>query len=130
MAGSEANEAHKAKPREKRVLLISLGILVVGCIGYLILSRGTLIFYLLAHIGALGLLGLVGGTLGILARKKHRGYWMAFFLGSFLPIALGIIAIVYSGSQFTCGGSVTLAAAILIFVVYLLAKKKTRLSGA
>jgi uncharacterized membrane protein len=129
MAGFEVNEAHKAKPLEKRVLLISLGILIVGCIGYFILSRGTLMFYLLAHLGALGLLGLVGGALGILARKKHRGYWAAFLLGSFLPIALGIMAVVYSGGQFTCGGSVSIAAAILIFVVYLLAKKKIRLSG-
>lgn len=127
MKDSQEINARKAGSRAKWALLSSLIILIIGCIGYFSLPRGLLIFYIFAHLGALGLLGLIGGAAGILARKKGRSYSTAFILGSLLPIAAGIVAVVIvviSGGQISCGGSVSLAVAFLIVVLYMLINKK------
>jgi hypothetical protein len=118
-------EGSRAVSREKWILLVSLSVLIAGCVGYFSLPRGLLIFYLFAHLGALGLLGLIGGAVGILARRKRRGYWTAFSLGSLLPIASGAIAVTMTGDQVSCGGSVSLMVSALVVVFYLLAKKRT-----
>ncbi len=113
---------------EKRTFLISLSCLLVGSVGYFLLSRDVWIFYLFAHLGALGVMGLSGVAAGVLARKKHRGYWTAFSLGFLLPIILGIVAVLIfwlgEDGKLYCGGSVSLVVAILVIVFYLLAKKK------
>ena len=114
---------------EKRILLVSLGFLIVGSIGYFSLSRELWTFYLCAHLSALGVMGLCGAAAGVLARKKRRSFWTAFSLGSLLPIISGIVAVLifWLGEEgnLYCGGSVSLLIAVLVIVFYLLAKKKT-----
>jgi hypothetical protein len=102
--------------------------LTLGCIGYFLSPRGILIFYVFAHIGALGLLGLIGSAVGVIAKKKGRGYLTALALGSLLPLASGVIAVAAVAmvrDQVYCGGSVSLAVAVLVTLVYLFAGKKT-----
>jgi hypothetical protein len=125
MRNPEAMERGKAVSLEKQVLLVSLGVLIVGCIGYFVLPRGPLIFYVFAHVGALGLLGLIGGAVGILARKKGRGYLTALLLGSLLPIVSGLVAVAMIRGEKPCGGSVSLAVAALVVLAHLFTKKKT-----
>jgi hypothetical protein len=114
--------------RAKWILPSSLVILIIGCIGYFGLPRGTLIFYIFAHLGALGLLGLIGGAAGILARRKGRSYSTAFFLGSVLPVAAGLVAVVLFavlvGGRISCGGSVSLATALIVVASYSLMSRK------
>lgn len=133
MKNSQEIDGRKAGSRARWALLSSLIILIIGCIGYFSLPRGLLTFYIFAHLGALGLLGLIGGATGILARKKGRSFSTAFILGSLLPIAAGIIAVVIvviSAGQITCGGSVSFAVAVLVVVLYtLISKKRSRKAG-
>jgi len=128
MQDPRAKEDSKTVSRGKWMLLVSLGILIIGCIGYFSSPRGLPVFYVFAHLGALGLMGLFGIAAGVLARKKRRGYWTAFSLGSLLPIISGIAAVLvfWLGEEgnLYCGGSVSLAVAILVAVFYLLAKEK------
>ena len=129
MQDPRAKEDSRTVSRERWMLLVSLSLLIVGCIGYFSSPRGLLVFYVFAHLGALGLMGLFGGAAGVLAKKKRRGYWTAFSLGSLLPIISGIAAVFafWLGKEghLYCGGSVSLAVATLVAVFYLLAKKKT-----
>ena len=130
MQGPRAKDNSKTVSGAKWMLLVSLGLLIIGCIGYFSSPRGLLIFYVFAHLGALGLLGLFGSAAGVLARKKRRGYWTAFSLCSLLPIISGTAAVLvfWLGEEgnLYCGGSVSLAVAILVLISYLLAKKKTQ----
>ncbi len=129
MQDPEEKGDREAVSLEKRILLLSLGFLIVGSVGYFSLHREVWIFYVFAHLGALGVMGLFGSVAGILARKKHRGYWTAFSLGSVLPIISGIVAVFIfllgEESRLYCGGSVSLVVAVLMIVFYLLPKKKT-----
>ena len=112
------------------VLVSSLVIFIVGCIGYFSLPRGP-IFYIFAHLGALGLLGLIGCAIGILARKKGYSYWTAFLLGCLLPVVAGLIAVVLFvqiQGHLYCGGAVSLALAILVAIFYALLKKRVKQS--
>jgi len=111
-----------------RAFVLSLFLLAIGVTGYVLTNRGLPIFYISAHLGALGLLGLFGILAGILARKKHLSFWVAFFLGTLLPIEAGLIAVLifYLGTdrQLYCGGVISLAVAFLIIILYFIVKKR------
>lgn len=124
MDDSPKNKVGKASPPTRPVLLISLVLLVVGVAGYFLMSRGPLIFYIFAHLGALGLFGLIGGGLGILAIKKGRDYWTAFMLGCLLPIVAGLVAVVSIGDPWYCGGVVCLGVAALAALSYAFISKR------
>ncbi len=115
--------------REKWAALASLGLLIVGSTGYLSLRGESRIYYVFAHLGALGVIGLLAHATGLLAKKKRRSFWRAFFLAALFPIIAGIAAVLIfllgEEGQLYCGGSVSLAVAVLIVVFYLLAKKKS-----
>ena len=110
-------------------LLISLGILIIGAVGYFSLSRDSWAFYAFAHLGALGVMGIFGSIAGLLAKKKNRNYLKAFLLGSLLPFFCGVAAVLIFfwgvDGRLYCGGSVSLAAAVLIVIGYVLSRKKT-----
>lgn len=128
MPDPKAIERSKAVSIEKWVLLISLSLLTAGCIGYFLTPRGLPVFYMFAHLGALGLLGLIGSGVGSLAKKKGHGYMTALFLSGLLPIASGgiaVAAIAMAGDQVYCGGSVSLAIAVLVVIVYLFTRRRT-----
>jgi hypothetical protein len=114
---------------QKKMSLTSLGLLAVGLIGYFILSRDLWVFYFFAHLGALGVMGLSGSGAGALAQRKSRSFWRAFALGAILPIIAGIVAVLIFlwgvNGRLYCGGSVSLATAVLVALLYLLVSKRT-----
>jgi hypothetical protein len=116
--------------RKTNILFLSLGLLIIGTAGYFLSPRGLPLFYVFAHLGALGVMGLFGSLAGVLARKKHRDYWLAFSFGALLPIITGGVAVLIfwlgKEGQLYCGGSISLAVAVLIVVFYLLIKNKSQ----
>lgn len=110
-------------------LWLFLGLLIIGAVGYFTL-RGHWSFYGFSHAGAIGVLGLFGVAAGTIARAKGRGYNLAFLLGFVLPIVLGVAAVFAvriaggEGTPFYCGGSVSLAVAILIIIGYSVLRKR------
>ncbi|MCP4580370.1 MAG: hypothetical protein GY839_02035 [candidate division Zixibacteria bacterium] len=127
MNETQKKEGMKKGLPSKWVLLSSLIALIIGCIGYFSLDRGLPLFYTFAHLGALGVLGLIGGVASILARKKGRSYWMALLLSILLPIVAGIVGALMIGNQVSCGGSLSLLIAIIVTGFYALISKKTSL---
>lgn len=100
------------------------GFTIIGVCSYFALARGSLAFYLLAHLGALGLLGLVGVVTGLLARAKKRNILLGFVLGCVLPVVLGALSVLCL--DFTCGGTVALAAGILAVASYAVVGRRSR----
>ncbi len=116
---------------EKAVFPFSLGLLLVGTVGYFLQSRETWLFYVLAHLGALGVMGLFGWAAGTIARRRNRSYWTAFSLGFGLSIVSGIVAVLIflwgvNGNLY-CGGAVSLVVGIQTLLGYLLTRKKSPL---
>ena len=113
---------------ERWTSLISLSLLIIGCIGYFSLHPDSWLFYVFAHLGALGVLGLLAGVAGFVAKKKQRSYWKAFLLVTVLSIVSGLVAVLlfFAGEegQLYCGGTVSLAVANVLIILYLLTKKK------
>lgn len=113
----------------KRVFLISLVLLIIGTVGFFTL-RGHWAFYPLAHAGALGVLGLLGALVGLIAEKKGYDFRRTFLVGLLVPIVLGVMAVFAvkviggEGTPFYCGGSVCLAAAIILIIIYSLVKAR------
>ena len=108
---------------ESRILLLFLGLLIIGVIGYFTLHNIG-IHTVFAHIGGLGIIGLLGGLTGIIAMKKGYGYWKAFLLGLILPVLVGVIAVLLT-QTFSCGGSPSLGVALLIVIIYSLIKRRS-----
>ncbi len=112
----------------KRMLLLFGGLLIIGAAGYFNL-RGHWAFYLFAHLGALGVVGLLGVAAASIGRIKGHDYVTALGIGVALPIALGVIAVFlvrFLGEKgvFYCGGAVSLAVALLIIVYYSVFRRK------
>lgn len=124
MQDSQKTDGGKSRFRMKWTFLLSLIVILIGCIGYFSLPRGHLLFYVFAHLGALGVLGLIGGAAGLLARRKSRSYVVALLLGIILPIVAGIAVVMISGNQVSCGGSISLIVAILVVAFYALIRRK------
>ena len=118
--------ANKGWFADNRRCLLSVSILAFGfgLVGYLLIPRGLLTSYILAHLGALGVLGLFGCAGGFIAMKKGRSFYSAFLFTGMLPILLGGIAVLCAGDPIACGGSISLATAILILAVILFLKKR------
>jgi hypothetical protein len=113
---------------ETRVFLIFTVVLVIGIIGYFSF-RNTLTGYIFAHVGGLGILGLLAGLSGIIARKKNYSYHNTFLFSFFLPILLGlvVVGIVFLSQGIVyCGGGVSLAVAVIILISILLFRKRKK----
>ncbi len=110
---------------ETKIILIFSVVLVIGIFGYFSFYN-ILSDYIFAHVGGLGILGLFAGLSGIIAKKKSCKYRKTFMLSFFLSVILGIIAVVLvflSQGIMYCGGSVSLAVALLILIIVLLKKR-------
>ena len=107
------------------MLLLFLSLLVIGLASYVVFA-GLWVRYIFAHIGGLGVIGLIGCWAGSVAKKKGYSYWKAFFAGSVPPIMLGIISVgvVHTLGGHGCGGIVSLFVAIAVVLYYHLAKKR------
>lgn len=111
----------------KKIFVLSIITLIVGLIGYFIFCNHWT-RYIFAHIGALGIIGLFACLAGLIAEKKGLNYKKAVLLGFFPSIFLGIIADYLveppreNGLPSSCGGVVSLGIAIIVVVIYLIAK--------
>ncbi len=128
----EANEISRNKvPGEaislgKKVFLIFTIVLVIGIIGFLSFGH-TLTGHIFAHVGGLGILGLLAGLSGIIARRKNYNYRTTFLLSFFLPILLGLVVVglvFLSQGIVYCGGGVSLVVAVIILIIVLFRKRK------
>jgi len=108
--------------REINLLVLFLLLLIFSIIGYFTFDSQWL-DYTFAHGGGLGIVGLLGCCAGLVARKKGYSFWKAFLLGFSLPIILGFIA-AFIMQPLACGGTVSLAAAVLILIIYSFVKRR------
>ena len=106
---------------EKRILLIFLATLIICTVCYLSIDEQW-VEYVFAHLGGLSIIGLFGCFAGAISKKKGYDYWKAFLIVFFLPMIIGTIA-VFLFRPIPCGGSVSLAVAILLVIIYSLVKR-------
>ena len=111
----------------KMILILSIITLIIGLIGYYIFwSHWTR--YIFVHIGAFGIIGLFACLAGLIAEKKGLNYKKAAILGFFPSILIGVIADYLveppreNGFPSSCGGVVSLGVAIIVVIIYLIAK--------
>jgi lipopolysaccharide export LptBFGC system permease protein LptF len=113
-------EPSNAIPIERRIPLFFLVMLIICTVSYFSLDTHW-VENIFAHLGGLSIMGLLGCSAGTIAKKKGYGYWKAVLLVLFLPIILGIIAVSLF-RPISCGGSISLAVAVLIVIIYSLVK--------
>lgn len=113
---NKKTEPKNGNPIEIKVALLFLLVLIISIVFYFS-SDIHWLEITFAHLGAFGIVGLLGCCSGLIAMKKGYGYWKAFLIGIFFPIIFGFgaVLLLQLGS---CGGSVSLAVAILILVTY------------
>lgn len=113
---------------DKKVFLIFSVVLIIGIIGYFSF-RNTLTGYIFAHVGGLGILGLLAGLSGIIAGRKNYNYRKIFLLSFLLPIILGMLVVglvfILQGIVY-CGGGVSLIVAVIILICILLFRKRKK----
>lgn len=102
-----------------------LSLLIIGLAGYVTFASHG-IRYIFAHVGGLGVLGLLGCWAVFIAKKKGYSDLKALLLGFVLPIGLGVISvgIVYALGGHGCGGIVSLSVALAVIAFYLLVKSR------
>ena len=124
----QKNETNDRRHLESKIPLIFLGILIISIISHLIFNYhwAEIIFN---HLAGLGIVGLMACLAAFIAKKKAQNYRKAFLITFFLPIILGVIAVVLvfylTGFKY-CGGGVILAAGIVIVIYYSLVKKRKK----
>ena len=103
--------------------LVFFVLLVIGFAGYVSFAD-LWIRYVFAHIGGLGIIGLMASGAAAIARRKGRDYGSAFFVGLVTPIMLGTssVGVVHTLGGHGCGGIVSLFAALVVTGFYSLAK--------
>jgi hypothetical protein len=107
---------------KRNIPLIFLVLLIVSIIGYFS-SDSNWLEFTFAHLGGLFIVGFMGHCSGIIAMKKGYNYWKAFSMGFFLPIGIGFTP-VFLFKSISCGGSISLAVALLIVLSYLVVKRR------
>ena len=112
-----------------RMSLFSVGLMIIGFAAGYGLRDGWMSF-VLYHIGGLGASSLLACIAGAIAAKKGHSYLRAFTLALSLPILLGVIAAYLvtpetdGGRPAACGGSVSLAVALIFIVAWTFVKRK------
>lgn len=104
--------------------LFFLSLFVVGLAGYAgFADLGPR--FIFAHIGGLGVLGLLACWAGAIAKKKGRSYWGAFSLGLVTPAMLGVssVGVVHTLGGHGCGGIVSIVVALAVIIFHGLAEK-------
>jgi hypothetical protein len=100
------------------VLALSAVLLVLGGVGYFALNPNWM-GRVVAHAGALGLVGLLGSAAAVIAKKRGYPYGKVLAYGILLPIVLGLLAVMFFYLRqhvFYCGGVVVLGVSLLLIV--------------
>ena len=118
-------ESSKGIRIKKRIRLLFLTIFILGTVGYFSVDEHW-IEYVFAHLGGLSIIGLFGCFAGAISTKKGYGYWKAFLIVFILPIIIGTIVVIIF-RPISCGGSISLAVAILIVAIYSFVKRSDRI---
>jgi hypothetical protein len=112
-----------------RMILLSLGLLIAGFAGgYAVQSPA--VSFVLHHLGGLGSVGVLAGVVGTVAGKKGYRYGSAFWTALSTAILLGLIAAYLvppsagESRPAACGGSVSLAVAIIFIAAWAFVKRK------
>ena len=106
----------------RNILLLFIVLFIVGIIGYFS-TESHWIEFTFAHLGGLGIVGVLGSFTGLIAMKKGFIYFKAFSLSLILPILFGSI-LVFLFKPIPCGGSVSLAVSVLAVLYYSIAKRR------
>jgi hypothetical protein len=117
----QKNEPRNWFTRERKVLFIFPGLLIISIIVYFTFDNLWTDF-IFGHLGGLGIVGILGGFTAIIASRKGYSYWNVFLFGFIYPIIFGVFFafVIY---PLSCGGSVSIAVALLIVIFYSLVKK-------
>ena len=108
----------KIQKMSGRIPLVFTLLFLVSLIGYFS-TESHLIKITFAHLGGLGIVGILGSIAGVIATKKGYTYLKVLSLVLILPILLGSIAVILF-KPISCGGSISFAVALLLFLYYLL----------
>lgn len=117
----------------RKPIWISLALLVIGFAGGYTL-KDPKISFILYHIGGFGALGLLACIAGLFSSKKGYGFWLALSITLSISILLGMIAaylVTPTGDgdrPAACGGSVSLAVALVFIIVWAFMKRKANAS--
>ncbi len=107
------------------MFLLFLSLFVVGLAGYAgFADLGPR--FIFAHIGGLGVLGLLACWAGAIAKKKGRSYWGAFSLGLITSVMLGVssVGVVHTLGGHGCGAIVSIVVAFAVIISLFLATKR------
>ena len=111
--------------------VLSLILAVIGTIGFILFADRSAGF-IAAHVGGLGILGVLACINGFIARRKGLNMGMAFAVALVIPAIIGAVAAVSAntkdaeGAAHICGAPRALAAAVLIIVLYFLTGLRNR----
>ena len=106
----------------KKIPLIFTLLFFISLIVYLFIEN-HLLEITFAHLGGFGIVGILGSITSIIATKKGYTYSKVLSLALILPILLGSIPVILF-KPISCGGSISLAVAILMVLYYSVAKPK------
>ncbi len=110
----------------KGSLYFFLGLLAISVFSYfLVQNHWSLI--ITNHLGGLGIIGLLAILTKYLAKRKGYNYRKAFAISFFLPIIVGLIAVIIISlvvNYLYCGGGFSLLISLLITLGYLIIKRR------
>jgi len=105
-------------------MAIALAVMLsISIVGYLTVdNRST--EYVFAHLGGVSVVGLLACGAAAAAMRRGYRYWKVFWLALLIPMALGVVAAVLF-QPISCGGSVSLAAAVLAVITCVLIRPRS-----
>ena len=109
---------------KRKVLALFLLLLIISIVGYFT-TEVIWLEYTFAHLGGLSILGLIGSFVGLIAVKKGYNFWNALLVSILVPIIIGSTAVLVV-EPMTCGGTVSLAAALLLLIIYSVLRQGSR----
>ena len=112
--------------RKKILLVIFLGCVLISVLGHFVINNHSIII-ITNHLGGIGIIGLLAYLTALIATWKGYNSKKVFLISFFLPVLLGLIAVVIISlitNYIYCGGGVSLATSFILVIIYSIIKKK------
>jgi len=109
-----------------KLFFLFLGFVIVSFLGHFIFNNHWMKISVY-HLGGLGITGLFACLTAFIANRKAYNYKKVLVFSFFLPIALGLLAVIIISLKvnfFYCGGGVVLAVSIILVILYSLIRKR------